>query len=958
MFREYERSMATVLNAYVQPLVGPLRRPARGRLAAARRRRAAAIMKSNGGVVGGRRRCARQAIHTALSGPAAGVIGARLVGEAAGFARPDLGRRRRHQRRRVPDPRRRGGRSPSRAASATWPLHVPMIDIHTIGAGGGSIARVTDDGTLTVGPESAGAVPGPVCYGAGGEEPTVTDAHLVLGRIPAHLLGGEIALDVDARAAGHRGARRAAARPLAGGGGAAASSTSSTTTWSAPSASSRSSAATTRATSRWCPSAAPARCTAAELAALLGMRTVVVPRHPGVLSTFGLLGTEVRERLRAHDLQKPPDYDLAAVAAVYAGARAAGGGVARRRGRGAGQPARRAAWPTCATATRASRSRCRGRSAISRWPPLLARFHERHRQLYTYALPDAPVEIVTLRVAAAGRVRRFTLPRLPAARGRTRGRARAGGASTSRAGAGWTAASSTARRSARGAVVDGPGHRRAARLDHGRAPGPAGDGGSLREPRASARRRAPRAMKRRMRRQAGGARGGRRADPVTREIIKGALRAAQARDGGGDRAHRHVAVHPREERLLRGHPRRARPRGVRHHGAALRQPHGDHLRASTRRRPCAPGDLYWYNDCHGSRGGVSHSPDMVFAAPVFHRGRARRRSRRRGATSGTSAGMRAGSISPDATEIFHEGIIVPAVRIYREGVLNDEVFRIFLRNSRFPDILRGDIRAVLAGCRLGERRVLELFDRFGADDRARGLGASSSGSAATRSARRCESRIPDGTYESEDAVDGDGMSGRSVPRAHAPDQGGRAHRHRHARERRPGAGPINFIMHESVPKLIARHLPALRPSHACCSTTAPRTRSTRCWCGPGSILQPHWPAAARQPRPHAGPRAVERAGAAGPGHRRRRARAELRLQHLLPARRSIAATNEFFLCSDGDRGGLRRAAVRRRARRDLLRRAEELPGGVHGDGLPAAPAAVRAPPRLRRARAASAAAAA
>src|SRR4029077_19845269 len=75
-----------------------------------------------------------------------------------------------------------------------WPLHVPMIDIHTIGAGGGSIARVTEDGTLPVGPESAGAQPGPVCYGAGGEEPTVTDAHLVLGRIPSHLLGGEMRL--------------------------------------------------------------------------------------------------------------------------------------------------------------------------------------------------------------------------------------------------------------------------------------------------------------------------------------------------------------------------------------------------------------------------------------------------------------------------------------------------------------------------------------------------------------------------------------------------------------------------------------------------------------------------------------------------------------------------------------------------------------------------------------------
>ena len=105
---------------------------------------------------------------------------------------------------------------------------------------------------------------------------------------------------------------------------------------------------------------------------------------------------------------------------------------------------------------------------------------------------------------------------------------------------------------------------------------------------------------------------------------------------------------------------------------------------------------------------------MVFAAPVFHRGRLVAFSQTWG-HFWDIGGMRAGSISPDATEIFHEGIIVPAVRIYREGVLNDEAFRIFLRNSRFPEILQGDIRAVLAGCQLGERRVLELFDRFGAE---------------------------------------------------------------------------------------------------------------------------------------------------------------------------------------------------------------------------------------------------
>ena len=83
-----------------------------------------------------------------------------------------------------------------------YPSKIPMIDVVTVGAGGGSIAWLSPEGTLKVGPASAGADPGPICYGAGGTEVTVTDAHLVLGRIPPHLLGGEIPLDVDAATAG------------------------------------------------------------------------------------------------------------------------------------------------------------------------------------------------------------------------------------------------------------------------------------------------------------------------------------------------------------------------------------------------------------------------------------------------------------------------------------------------------------------------------------------------------------------------------------------------------------------------------------------------------------------------------------------------------------------------------------------------------------------------------------
>ncbi|HYZ63877.1 MAG TPA: hydantoinase/oxoprolinase family protein, partial [Acetobacteraceae bacterium] len=146
----------------------------------------------NGGVAGAAT-IRRAPAVTALSGPAAGVVGARHVAEAAGFediVTVDI-----------------GGTSADiclvaagrigltqRGHVGEWPLPLPMVDMATIGAGGGSLARVRD-GALLVGPASAGAVPGPACYGAGGTEPTVTDAHVVLGHLPANLLGGRMRLD-------------------------------------------------------------------------------------------------------------------------------------------------------------------------------------------------------------------------------------------------------------------------------------------------------------------------------------------------------------------------------------------------------------------------------------------------------------------------------------------------------------------------------------------------------------------------------------------------------------------------------------------------------------------------------------------------------------------------------------------------------------------------------------------
>jgi len=450
VFREFERSMGTVLNAYVQPIVGRYVARLGERLRARGIRAPLSVMKSNGGVVGADV-VRTQAIHTALSGPAAGVIGARRVGEAAGFRdliSVDVGGTS------ADICLIRGGDAEITVEGrvGAWPLHVPMIDIHTIGAGGGSLARVTEDGTLTVGPESAGAQPGPVCYGAGGEEPTVTDAHLVLGRIPPHLLGGEIALDVErARAA----IRERIAGPLG--------LTLEVAAQGVLDIVNNNMVGAIRLVSvergydprdfALVPFGGAGPLHGADLAALLAMRTVVVPRHPGVLSTFGLLGTEVRNDYARTLLQKPPDYDLAAIDAVYAELEAQA--TAWLAAEGVAPAARRL------TRLADLRYRHQGFEITVPWTertaavePLIQRFHERHRQLYTYALVDAPVEIVTLRVTAAGRVRRLTLPPL--------GRRRAARARPARrrvyfAGAGWRDCACVDRETlGAGALVRGP----------------------------------------------------------------------------------------------------------------------------------------------------------------------------------------------------------------------------------------------------------------------------------------------------------------------------------------------------------------------------------------------------------------------------------------------------------------------------------------------------------------------
>src|SRR6478672_10909727 len=177
------------------------------------------------------------------------------------------------------------------------------------------------------------------------------------------------------------------------------------------------------------------------------------------------------------------------------------------------------------------------------------------------------------------------------------------------------------------------------------------------------------------------------------------------------------------------------------------------------REDMRPGDIYWYNDPYATAGAVEHSPDMVFVMPVFF-GEELVAFALTFGHFWDIGGTMAGSISPRATEIYHEGVLVPPIRIYRAGQLNEEVYRVFLRNSRFPDMLEGDTRAMHASCRLGERRVIELFERFGHGVVLTAFDELIAN--ARRTARRLVGAlIKEGTYESSAYVDGDGLSNRS-----------------------------------------------------------------------------------------------------------------------------------------------------------------------------------------------------
>ena len=403
-FKEYDRMSTTAINAYVGSVMGRYLRSLQRGISEVGVESDLHIMQSNGGIMGAET-AVEKPIQTILSGPAAGVIGGVALANQAGEPNTisvDLGGTSfdiclssRGEVRRTRESEIEG-----------FPVKVPTVDIHTLGAGGGSIAWIDAGGALRVGPQSAGADPGPACYGKGGAEPTVTDANLVLGRLnPDRFLGGDMVLDLEQ-------ARRAVsdriATPLGLGLEEAAEGIIRVINATMIKGVRVVSVAKGYDPREFCivafGGAGPVH--AAELAAELDIPRVLVPIAPGVTSALGLLMADMRHDYVRTVLSTADRADTGDLDRRYVEMEAEAVEQMKREG----LPAQDVELLRLADARYLGQGFelevpvAGGRLSPEAIAELTEGFHRAHAHRYGYANPENPVEIVNLRLTALARL--------------------------------------------------------------------------------------------------------------------------------------------------------------------------------------------------------------------------------------------------------------------------------------------------------------------------------------------------------------------------------------------------------------------------------------------------------------------------------------------------------------------------------------------------------------------------
>ena len=753
MWREYERGSTAILDAYLRPrMSGWIEELGQG-LGERRFGGALTIMKSNGGQVAAA--AARELpAHTMLSGLAGGVIGGRYFGEQAG--RRDL------------ITFDMGGTSTDVAlvlggqisyttgyeVEFSLPVSAPSVDLRTVGAGGGSIAWIDAGGRLRVGPQSAGATPGPVCYGHGGEQVTVTDANLVLGRIdPGSFLGGEMRL--DAAAARH------AMEEL---GGALDMSTEETATAIVDLVNEQMADAIRVLTvergidpRRFAlvafGGAGPLH--GAAVAAALGMREMIVPPHPGLTSAFGALAADVRVDRRATRFHRS---DLAEAAEIDATLkRLQREAVAEAHEQGcAGEP----------VVQRSISMRYAGQNYEQDVPvppgpvaddalkALVDDFGEAHRRFYGHHFPGEVVEIIHFNVTALGATATPALPELaPGSPPEPRDR------HAVRIGASAHPACPVYRRDAVPAACTLTGPLIVEELDSTTLV-PAGHALSV-LPNGIFRVALPEGESAASTADAAGtteaAAQGAALDPVTLAIIDNRL-ANITREMGtammqaayspifSESKDFSCAVFDAEAELVGQGEFCPAQLGAMTHTVrwTVREIGAGNF---------APGDVVIHNDPY--RAGC-HLPEHLLLKPVFDGEELRLFVAVIGHVAEIGA-MVVGSFASNATEVFQEGLRLPPVKLMIRGEHNRDIWRVVMANHRTPRATWGDFHAMLGALNVGERRCHELFDRYGA---AAVLATTRQLIAYSERLMRAEiAAIPDGEYAAEEVLEDDGITG-------------------------------------------------------------------------------------------------------------------------------------------------------------------------------------------------------
>lgn len=395
-YKEYERGIATWLNAWLGPKVDRYLE----RLVSELHGCSVAMMQSSGGTVDAAQ-ASKRTVNLLLSGPAGGLAATRYIGEMIGesrFITFDMGGT-------STDVALIDGdiRLTNEGRIGDWPVAVPMVDMHTIGAGGGSLGWVDGGGMLQVGPESAGAKPGPACYRAGGQRPTVTDANLLLGKLrPDAFLGGSMALDI--------GAAESAIRPLAEVMGMDVREAASGIIRVANEHMNRA----LRAISvqrgydpslfRLCCFGGAGGLHVCALADGMGMKKAIIPVYGGVLSAFGMLVAPHERQLSRSSIQLLSESDEASLIAAFDEMANRGRLELEAEGIDAAD----------ITVGYSVDLRYLGQSftlnlAWSSPEQLIEQFHQQHKQRYGHGM-KRPVEMVNLRVAVSAPGQHFDMP--------------------------------------------------------------------------------------------------------------------------------------------------------------------------------------------------------------------------------------------------------------------------------------------------------------------------------------------------------------------------------------------------------------------------------------------------------------------------------------------------------------------------------------------------------------------